>query len=250
MKSGMKRDLSIMEAVLGKLLPQNNMAFGDVGVAGGRGMYFGGYGVVFLVGEDSGLHGVHEVRHVIKKKIIKRDDGSVEEEMEKPEEGEARENQKGELKERCVEFFGSYADAIGQLKDSDRITVLVDQRADHTGYAKAMSFFPKLPDVHRMVEEAKGLDLSELIMQGGHSPKKIRIKIKGMPDSIHEDEDVDVSAPLDLAFFGDKAKMGLGGGVLKVKRMPAYEASVTRGDVIAYISRSDRRESISELCPV
>ena len=82
----MKRDLGIMEAVLGKLLHQNNMEFG--GDSGGRGMYFDGYGVVFLVDQDRGLHGVHKVRHVIKKKIIKRDDGAVEEEMEKPEEGE------------------------------------------------------------------------------------------------------------------------------------------------------------------
>jgi hypothetical protein len=108
-----------------------------------------------------------------------------------------------------------------------------------------MSFFPKFPDLHRMVEDVKGLsDLSELIVKGEHGPRKMRIQIK-MPDSIpgDEDVDVDVTAPLDMAFFGGKAKMiagerkmNLSGRVMKMKRMPAYEASVTRGDVLAYTS--------------
>jgi tRNA (Thr-GGU) A37 N-methylase len=235
----MKRDLGIMEAVLGKLLHQNDMGFGNVGSSGGRGMYFDNYGVVFLVGGDHGIHGEHKVRHVIKKRIVGGKDGSVSEKVEPSETGKSGTKQVTELKERCVEFFGNYADAIGQLKDSDRITVLVDQKADHSGHTQAMSFFPKLAGTDRMLDEhTELLDLNELISKGDHGPKKMRIHIKGSPDSSHEIEDIDVdmTAPLDLAFFGEKGKLGAAGRVMKLKRMPAYEASVKRGDVMAYTS--------------
>ena len=230
----MKRDLGIMEAVLGKLLHQNDMGFGNVGSSGGRGMYFDKYGVVFLVGGNHGIHGEHVVRHVIKKRIVRGQDGSVSEEVEPSETGKSGAKQATELKERCVEFFGNYADAIGQLKDSDRITVLVDQKADHTGYGKAMSFFPKSLDVHRMVDDGKGVfDLSEFLEKGEHGVKNLRVHIKGKPDSI---EDVIATARPNLAILGDKAKIGFGGGMMRLKRMPAYEASVKRGDVMAYTS--------------
>jgi hypothetical protein len=149
----MQRDLDIMESVLNKLLTPSSPAWG---LWGGktRGVYFEGYGVVFQVNYgghqlyvlsdrklSESLQQVEKKLRQVEKKLsevnprqesedvlVLRSIDNLEEAESETDMAERLEN----LKEQLTEFFGNYADAIGQLKDSDRITVLVNLGNDHT----------------------------------------------------------------------------------------------------------------------
>ena len=121
----MDRDLDIMEAVLGRLLEENGDGLRSLEDAGVRGIYASGYGVLFLVdGEGIMGGGAHKLRVIIKQKqggvSYKTVDPDSKEE-EKAQEESVLEDYRGPL----VEFLSTYADAIGQLRGSDKITVLL-----------------------------------------------------------------------------------------------------------------------------
>jgi tRNA (Thr-GGU) A37 N-methylase len=138
--SRMQRDLEIMEGVLNKLIAPSATMFGPWGIKT-RGLYFEGYGVVFQT--DYGgyqiriLSSGNTIRRLKKteKKLLELKShlkggtpapSGTETELEENEEALSVAEQIQALKAQIVEFLANYADAIGQLVDSDRITVLIN----------------------------------------------------------------------------------------------------------------------------
>ncbi len=123
----MKQDLDIMEGILKRLRAQNTptvpIFLREPHV---RGLYFENYGVIFLIEErpppgfefagmesfvpPTTVTGTQEKGNVAK-------DGKSK-----------RENKRLAFQERLREFLGTYADAIRQLRDEDRITILTHHR--------------------------------------------------------------------------------------------------------------------------
>ena len=168
--SRMERDLDIMEGVLNKLL--NTSAYGRGSKSGkARGLYFEGYGVVFL-SDHSGfqrfaLSGDRIARMVgkatekatevqlrlrgVAPPVVSESKDEAEEEEEETALVERVETLKGQL----AEFLGTYADAIGQLEPTDRVTVLVN-------LADGEPFFPpSLPEQFHSFIEGELLSLLE-----------------------------------------------------------------------------------------
>ncbi len=134
-KKRMRRDLSIMEDVLKSLYRHANTSI--LGTSLGtskprvRGMYFENYGVVVLI-EDRNPGGIIGLSHhfglkAFMKQLEDFEDtrGSVFEEKARKLEEEGRAAQEN----RIAEFLGNYADAIRQLKEEDRVAVLLRYRA-------------------------------------------------------------------------------------------------------------------------
>ncbi|MFQ5824699.1 MAG: hypothetical protein ACE5JB_11630 [bacterium] len=146
--SRMQRDLDIMESVLNKLLEPSSREWG-LWKGKARGIYFEGYGVVFQV-DYSGNYmfllstkKLEESLQQSQKKLLElnshqRGDevlvmkAKSESEEKAPETSMTKRIE--DLKERLTEFLGSYADAIGQLNDTERITVLVSLGNDKSFY--------------------------------------------------------------------------------------------------------------------
>ncbi len=132
----MNRDLEIMEGILDRMLRNGPRPFpGLLSERGSRGSYLPDYGVIFVVNlEDrfemrllapeidfsftDGPGETHErqVSVVHRNKVV----------AEKHEADASRpEERLTTLKNDLMDFFGSYADAIGQLKPDERIMVVV-----------------------------------------------------------------------------------------------------------------------------
>ena len=143
----MQRDLEIMEGVLNKLIsPPKNM-FGPWNIKT-RALYFDDYGVVFQV--DYGGYQIYAVKaykmatdirnaeQLLEVHTHLKGDAPVlmetESESEEDQEEPTIAARIKHLKKQILEFLGNYADAIGQLKDSDCITVLVNLGNDHWYY--------------------------------------------------------------------------------------------------------------------
>ncbi len=145
----MNRDLEIMQGVLDNLLPRSKpmLAFSN---GGARGLSFGGYGVVFQIDlggaglMDAFSLGMRKVRNEIVKGLAKTRalEGKPISVPPVPDEGPVIFDAttglvlpKGDLtagkriellEERTIEFLRDYADAIGQIKPTDRITILAN----------------------------------------------------------------------------------------------------------------------------
>ncbi|MFQ5707211.1 MAG: hypothetical protein ACE5HO_07150 [bacterium] len=131
----MQRDLDIMEGVLSKLLLNTS----ERGFWNGRtqGMYFDGYGVIFQVDYTDFQIFVLSTTDKRAKQVFQMNRSGVfrvkaraKEEEETPSMADRIAN----LKEQIVVFLANYADAIGQLRKSDRITVLVNLGSDNLYY--------------------------------------------------------------------------------------------------------------------
>ncbi len=138
----MERDLDIMETILNRLL---NPERAEIQFEGARALYFAGYGVVFQVeveehafslfqyydwqGDRVSPENVDENKLVVVGgKVRKSKDLDLEKQIR-------------EIEDRCFAFLRDYADAIGQLKPEDRITVLVD-----FGNAPRLGFWRVAPE--------------------------------------------------------------------------------------------------------
>ena len=141
----MQRDLDIMEGVLEKLLTSaapDLAPFKHV-----RGVHFENYGVIFQVDKSSrfvyafhtgnmreSMERVEKSMRRLRKKLKhgqRYETGDVvviDKEVIAPKPGKEInwQEQVVQLKDRLAEFLGNYADAIGQLNASDKITVLLD----------------------------------------------------------------------------------------------------------------------------
>ena len=145
----MNRDLNIMEGVLGKLVNADE----QFGISSGEpvGVFLEDYGVVFHVNKKNDFLSVINIDAMknFEWSVKKSDNDENEEKVvvvapeshveDRPGSEESAEKQLSVLKDGMVEFLGNYADAIGQLKPDDRITVLVD-----------LSEFDRLPGVSRL----------------------------------------------------------------------------------------------------
>ncbi|MFQ5676461.1 MAG: hypothetical protein ACE5G1_11230 [bacterium] len=131
----MQRDLDIMEGVLNKLLAGESRMWGS----NARGVYFDGYGVIFQIDEfNQGLdlqvavetvQDLDRVKEDTKPRLNKSEEGVVvvDSRRERVKTYKlARSKRIATLKDRCTEFLGNYADAIGQLQPTDKITVLIN----------------------------------------------------------------------------------------------------------------------------
>jgi len=132
----MNKDLNIMEGILGKLLNAEER----LGISSGEpvGVFLEDYGVVFHVNKKNDFLSVIniDVMENLEWAMKKGDKDESEEKMivvapksdvaNRPESEESAKKQLSSLKDGIIEFLGNYADAIGQLQQDDRITVLVD----------------------------------------------------------------------------------------------------------------------------
>jgi hypothetical protein len=164
----MDRDLDIMEAVLSRLLEESGDSHLSLEDAGVRGIYASGYGVLFLVdGEGIMGGGSHKLRVVVKHK-----QGGVSYKTVDPDSKEEEEAQEesilDEYRGPLVEFLGTYADAIGQLHGSDKITVLL---IPGSSSPHGVNIFSSLPDVDALI---KGIHMDK---------DSIRVRIKATLDS-------------------------------------------------------------------
>ncbi len=134
----MQRDLDIMENILDKLIAPSHFAI-SFGRNQTLGVYFEGYGVVFQVNSNDNrlFYLSHDKNIAIAKELIELKARTVHEDEEKNvvtviTEPDEKASQAGlterikELKDSLTEFLGDYSDAIGQLKETDRVTVLVN----------------------------------------------------------------------------------------------------------------------------
>lgn len=101
-RTRMRRDIRIMEGVLGKLLSGEN-AFGAEPEV--RGMYFDGYGVLLLVDRPRRVARLRDYRTI----------GST----------RAVEVELADLRGRLVEFYTDYAEKLQLLPDPERVTVRI-----------------------------------------------------------------------------------------------------------------------------
>ena len=142
----MQRDLDIMEGVLEKLLTSAAADLAPFKKV--RGVYFENYGVIFQVDKSSrfvyafhtgnmreSMERVEKSMQRLRKKLkhgLRYETGEdvvvINKEVIAPKPGKEInwQEQIAQLKVRLVEFLGNYADAIGQLNASDKITVLLD----------------------------------------------------------------------------------------------------------------------------
>ncbi|HEX9652906.1 MAG TPA: hypothetical protein VGA99_04290, partial [bacterium] len=163
----MQRDLDIMEGVLSKLLLRSSHEWGPSG-NNVNGVYFEDYGVVFQV-EYDGLRiftlsakelqrSLHELQETTPQPD---EEGEFVLAPEAPEVGrvtgvaEANAGKRVErMKSQTIEFLADYADAMGQLEDSDHITVVLD-----LGNSSGIQIFPR-DRVRR--EPGKGISILEI----------------------------------------------------------------------------------------
>ncbi|MCG8604575.1 hypothetical protein MJD09_06180 [bacterium] len=137
----MHRDLDIMESILNKLLTPSASEW-DIWSSNPRGLYFKGYGVVFQVDTDGPHQAVWDAKkQALEKQLIElkarsqQNDKLVTEISRKLEVPNYSTNFSASLeavKAQLVEFFGTYADAIGQLRRTERITVLAKLRGNNS----------------------------------------------------------------------------------------------------------------------
>ncbi|MFQ6116088.1 MAG: hypothetical protein ACE5NG_18665, partial [bacterium] len=145
----MQLDLDIMEGILNKLLNHSSLELHwGPWSSKARGLYFEGYGVIFQIdysGYQLFVLNANELSKSIQqskeeiielKSRLKNEAPTLLKVKSKPEEeAEIAIAERIEtLKEQLTEFLGTYADAIGQLETSDRITVLVNLRNNDSFY--------------------------------------------------------------------------------------------------------------------
>jgi len=129
--SRMERDLGIMNMVLDRLVFNTSGSFARFGGAATKGIYLPDYGVIFLMPNPSGaltIYSVTENARRLEEELVAQQRRLKSTPRAKSGEGssvayEYRTENKRDIKTPLVEFFSKYADAIGQLDDSERIAV-------------------------------------------------------------------------------------------------------------------------------
>lgn len=255
----MQRDLDIMEAVLGKLMNGN----GGTEV---QGLYFDGYGVIFLVNQEFQFQWTgrrDRVRYIVREKHIQYGDEEEPDESEETPESDARKERLEILKSRLTEFFGTYADAIGQLKDTDRITVLANPGSGFPYLSGGYRFFPGAEDYTRAVgAHAPAVEIerhgetgtARIVVRkaGRHSSgaedslaMRIQAEVDSLAGRIHAEVDSvvkrihidhEIMAALGPAVH---ARGGPGAFVAAIagargEREPGLEATAKRSDILAH----------------
>ncbi len=125
----MRQDLDIMEGILQNLHAQSRPEFARINrksPVGGQ--YIEDYGVLFLI-EERGAVGIPDVVRILSSEKY----GMKVEKLEKEDILNQVVSMGSEtrfaLQDRLADFLGTYADAIRQLQDEDRITILVRHKS-------------------------------------------------------------------------------------------------------------------------
>ncbi len=212
----MKQDLDIMEGILQNLHEQTTSNL--VGVHREpqvRGFYFENYGVIFLI-EELGPAGYSLPGLGFPDKVTKvfetHSEGDVTMKFK-----EQVEKRRADIQNRLAEFLGTYADAIRQLKDTDRISILI--------------FFQRLSPYGFDLESAVVGD-SEWLWAKQSVPRRHLMALQG---AIKQDNRDSIAA---------RAKRSLDSDTLfyTVTSDQVYsEVTVKKGDIVAY-----RREQIDD----
>ncbi len=150
----MQQDLNIMEGILQSLHAQNTpFITGIHREPHVRGLYFENYGVIFLIEERrpagfafAGLKSFQSAAEASKK----HEGGDVVKDIRAQ-----REKRRVALQDRLGEFLGTYADAIRQLKDEDRITILVHYQPLSPISKEALDHIPELQAVAKQLDSLK-----------------------------------------------------------------------------------------------
>src|SRR5574341_323193 len=129
----MQRDLDIMNAILDRLVFQTPAHFIHLGSDATKGIYLPDYGVIFLMPQQAGAFRVFSF---IPDAERRRDEIIYQKTVERRKEAATQGKASGrgsayayktrdpeQIKEPLLEFFAKYADAIGQLDDSEKIAV-------------------------------------------------------------------------------------------------------------------------------
>ena len=108
----MKRDLSIQESILDRFFDEKKVST--------TGLYIENHGVLLIA--SGGIH-----KYEVRVRVIGKGEKSKNEEEEiliekKP---ETSKDQNESIKKQLTEFLGIYGNTIGQLKDGDRVTILL-----------------------------------------------------------------------------------------------------------------------------
>jgi len=128
----MERDLDIMNAILDRLVFKAPGAFARLGGETSKGIYLPDYGVLFLMPLRRNaleIYYMENARRVEKEYQRRAEAYNKSGSRAKAGEGgsavtyESRAVNKRDIKTPLVEFFSKYADAIGQLDDSERIAI-------------------------------------------------------------------------------------------------------------------------------
>ncbi len=151
----MQQDLNIMEGILQNLHAQNTpFITGIHREPHVRGLYFENYGVIFLIEErrPAGIRftltlGSFESAAEASKK---HEGGDVVKDIRAQ-----REKRRVAFQDRLGEFLGTYADAIRQLKDEDRITILVHYQPLSPISKEALDHIPELQAVAKQLDSLK-----------------------------------------------------------------------------------------------
>ena len=124
----MERDLDIMNAILDRLVFKTPGGFAHIGGASTKGIYLPDYGVIFLMPNQNTALRIYSVMEKARRIEEAYQRGAKSTTRAKAGEGsgmayEYRTENKRDFKAPLVEFFSKYADAIGQLDDSERIAI-------------------------------------------------------------------------------------------------------------------------------
>ena len=155
----MKRDLSIQESILDQFFDEKKVS--------STGLYIENYGVL-LIASDGIQKYVTRVRAIggasvnilqmkigdkvwhIEKKSDKSGENEEEEILEffvtgkKPEASQNEKKEQNEaIKKQITEFLSIYGNTIGQLKDDDRVTILLHLKKTQEGFGKQIETFEK-----------------------------------------------------------------------------------------------------------
>lgn len=115
----MQRDVEIMEMVLDRLLNRQSHQFMRIGGGSARGMYVPNFGVLFQIPNSSSVISIAEMRERAERAVVEKRAATGRGGNAVSPTAATEEN----VSEELWEFFSRYADAIGQLSDSDRIAV-------------------------------------------------------------------------------------------------------------------------------
>jgi hypothetical protein len=126
----MERDLDIMNVVLDRLVFNVPAHFARLGSGSTKGIYLPDYGVIFLMSNPNSAFAIYSVTENVRRLEQELAQQQKIRPLTRAKAGEGRsaayayrtENTQ-ELKTTLMEFFSKYADAIGQLDDSERIAV-------------------------------------------------------------------------------------------------------------------------------
>jgi len=124
----MERDLGIMNAILDRLVFNVPANFARLGSGSTKGIYLPDYGVIFLMPNQSNTFTIYGVTGNMRRLEEEQQRRVKSTTRAKAGEGSGtayayRTENKRDFKTPLVEFFSKYADAIGQLDDSERIAI-------------------------------------------------------------------------------------------------------------------------------